>query len=213
MTNLVEFQASPTARAEAGTLTRIHVNSIFDVGDAGLRRFRTDNMTESLIERHYNFLSMAVSSDSDNTQAPRYLKYFANGDNIDSTFMTKILPSNNSSYYLPDEILAGYDQISIQLDILTSMPQGESSVEVAAVESAKIIVRQLKFFGYPPPELAVHGNDAVVMLWSLDDTTFAMTITDGELGYVVRRKRKALKMRDSIQINAYTLSQLSDPRG
>jgi hypothetical protein len=81
----------------------------------------------------------------------------------------------------------------------------ETVVEKGAVQSALKVVEGLRSFRFAAPVVSWHGGDAIVLLWTLADSTYAMTITDGELGYVVRRNRKAVQMRDSIAIETLRL--------
>jgi hypothetical protein len=46
------------------------------------------------------------------------------------------------------------------------------------------------------------------MLWSAEDTTFAITVTDDEWGYVARRAGKQLRIADSIKLDRLALPDL-----
>jgi len=86
---------------------------------------------------------------------------------------------------------------------------GDTTFEIGAAETARKLLHELQAAKLPPPEITWHGGDAVVMLWALKHTTYAITVTDGEFGYVVRRDRKAIKMVDSIAIGQFNVAQLS----
>lgn len=105
------------------------------------------------------------------------------------------------------EVREHYDRISRQIASLVS-DEADAIVEAGAVNSALNVLRQLRQNSYAPPEISWHSGDAVVMLWKLGDTTYAMTITDGELGYVVRRNRKSIRMDDSISLTSFRLEDL-----
>ncbi len=114
-------------------------------------------------------------------------------------------PTENSSDNLLSSVGKYYDRVEQQLNRLSESVDQSPTVEKGAVDSALSVVEQLKKYQIAPPELSWHGGDAIVMLWSLGDTTFAITVTDGELGYVVRRNRKAVKMVDSIALDTFRL--------
>ena len=101
-----------------------------------------------------------------------------------------------------------YEKIEGQLQKLSETDDEEEAVEKGAVNSALALVDQLKQHNLAPPALSWHGGDAVVMLWALGDTTYAITVTDGEVGYVVRRNRKAIRMADSIKLGTFKLADL-----
>jgi hypothetical protein len=101
-----------------------------------------------------------------------------------------------------------YEKIESQLLSLATDADEVQAVEKGAAETALKVVNALKYHKIAPPELSWHGGDAVVMLWALGDTTYAITVTEGELGYVVRRNRKAVKITDSISVDAFRLGDL-----
>lgn len=113
--------------------------------------------------------------------------------------------SGNSAAAMPAVALESYREMEEELSELLD---SESVEEGGAARSALVVVDHLKRRLMAPPELAWQGDDAVVMLWALGTSTFALTITDGELGYVVRKNRKAIKMRDSIKLDAFRLEDL-----
>ncbi|MEG3169926.1 hypothetical protein U1737_17175 [Sphingomonas sp. LB3N6] len=85
---------------------------------------------------------------------------------------------------------------------------GDALVESGALDTATEILGQLKTLDYAPPELSWHGGDAVVMLWAAEDATFAITVTDDEWGYVLRRGGKQLRIADSIKLTRLALQDL-----
>jgi hypothetical protein len=102
-----------------------------------------------------------------------------------------------------------YDAIEHHLnDILTCQADEYAQVEAGAVKTALIVLGELRHRHFAPPEVTSHGSDAVVMLWALGDTTYAITATDGEVGYVVRKNRKRFKVVHSIQIDKFKALEL-----
>jgi hypothetical protein len=85
---------------------------------------------------------------------------------------------------------------------------GDELVESGALDTASDILNQLRTLDYAPPELSWHGGDAVVMLWAAEDTTFAITVTDDEWGYVLRRSGQQLRIADSLKFNRLALQDL-----
>lgn len=102
-----------------------------------------------------------------------------------------------------------YGQIESKLKELSEGPAKEGEFEAGAIDTARVLLRELQAADLPAPELSWHGGDAVVMLWALMHTTYAITITDGEIGYVVRQDKKTVKLRDSISIDNFQVSQLT----
>jgi hypothetical protein len=116
--------------------------------------------------------------------------------------------SVNSSGNLLGSVSEYYEKIEGQLQKLNETDDEDEAVEKGAISSALALVDQLKQHNLAPPALSWHGGDAVVMLWALGDTTYAITVTEGEVGYVVRRNRKAIRMADSIKLGAFKLADL-----
>lgn len=100
-----------------------------------------------------------------------------------------------------------YSQIEDQLEALRSSDD-ELKIEQGAIDTALTVLRLLKSNDIIPPLVAPQGDDAVVMLWSIRNATYAITITDGELGYIVRQQRRELKKKDSIKIDKFSLPAL-----
>lgn len=117
-------------------------------------------------------------------------------------------PPANSSKSLSASVSEYYAKIENQLSRLSKPDEVDDGVEEGAVSSAIAVVEQLKQSNLAPPALSWHGGDAVVMLWALGDITYAITVTEGEVGYVVRQNKKAIRMADSIQLKAFRLSDL-----
>lgn len=109
--------------------------------------------------------------------------------------------SENSSSGVSAGALERYAHLEEQLLQLAHEPDSDGVAE-GAVQSARSVSKALLSFGYPPPELTWHGGDAVVMLWAVGDTTYAITITEGEMGYVVRRDRRTIKSDDSLPVES-----------
>jgi len=82
---------------------------------------------------------------------------------------------------------------------------GDQLMEDAAIDTAEAILGNLKRANYAPPEVSWHGGDAVVMLWTAADMTFAITVTDGEWGYVARKAGKQIREDDSLKVERFML--------
>lgn len=120
-------------------------------------------------------------------------------------FVVEPAPSNSSSRLSVATAAAEYyDGLEGQLADLEHAAQlPDAPVERGAVNSAMTLVKELRRLDYAPPELTWHGGDSIVMLWAFGSTTCAITVTDGEVGYVIRRDRKRLRMRDSIKLEDF----------
>jgi hypothetical protein len=106
----------------------------------------------------------------------------------------------SSSSSMPAKALEHYQSIQAKLSDLALPGADREIAEVQAAKSALVVVEQLKRQLMAPPEVASHGGDAIVMLWAIANRTFAITVTEGELGYVVRENRKTIKLGDAISI-------------
>jgi hypothetical protein len=116
---------------------------------------------------------------------------------------------SSSSVNLTAEARRYYQNVEERLEELGTPTSGQPElIEKGAVTTALAVVRHLKERELAPPELSWHGGDAVVMLWALGSTTYAITVTDGELGYVVRQNKKSIRMADSISIDSFKLEDL-----
>lgn len=165
----------------------------------------SDNLTdvEDLITSDYRLHKRMLSSAASAARAyePRCYLRLAYADRM-------IAPSSSSSmHYIAD---AFYQRAQHQLSALHNETDedGDPVVEEGALQTASHLLRQLQRFDYAPPELSWHGGDAVVMLWAAGETTFALTVTDGEWGYVVQRGREQLRLADSISVDRLALEDL-----
>tara|TARA_R110000824_G_scaffold19504_2_gene75408 strand:+ start:8130 stop:8651 length:522 start_codon:yes stop_codon:yes gene_type:complete len=115
---------------------------------------------------------------------------------------------NSSENALSSAAKEYYDSISSELNLLNDKDQGQEVIEEGAINTALSLIESLKNAEYSPPKVTWHGGDAVVMLWAVGDTTYAITVTDNELGYVVRRNRKSIRSNDSIVADKFKLEDL-----
>ncbi|MGQ2940284.1 MULTISPECIES: hypothetical protein [Sphingomonadaceae] len=127
---------------------------------------------------------------------------------LDNKFSDDLSPSLNSSSSIISMASEFYCRIETQLESMLQASPDDIEVEHGAISTAITLVDQLKQFNIAPPALSWHGGDAVVMLWALGSTTYAITVTEGEIGYVVRRDRKAVRMEHSIQLESFKLADL-----
>lgn len=122
-------------------------------------------------------------------------------------FVVEPAPSSSSSRQpIASAAAEYYDSLEgqlVELEQATELP--DAPIEKGAITSAMSLVKELRRLHYAPPELTWHGGDTVVMLWAFGSTTCAITVTDGEVGYVIRRDRKRLRMRDSIKLEDFKI--------
>lgn len=100
-----------------------------------------------------------------------------------------------------------YEQLALQLEELRVV--GDDIVEQGAVETASAVLRQFSKTSLAPPEISWMGSEAIVMLWMLGSTKYALTITDGEVGYVVRADGKTLRRNHGIALEKLDTLRLS----
>lgn len=97
-----------------------------------------------------------------------------------------------------------YAEIESRLNALASADD-EENVERGAVETAISVLSQIQEAHIPPPKITTQDNEAIIMLWAEGMKRCAITITDGEVGYVVRDNRQLLSAKDSISIHHFQL--------
>jgi hypothetical protein len=101
-----------------------------------------------------------------------------------------------------------YEKLAHQLHALRSDDSSDELIEAGAVETAANVIEQLSRREMAPPELSWIGSEAIIMLWILGETKYALTVTDGEVGYVVRVKGKTLRTNHSIPIDALDILKI-----
>ena len=105
-------------------------------------------------------------------------------------------------------VVEGYRRVEERIAALASIEQEEGGVEKAATDTAVQVVGYLRQKNVAPPEVTSSGDDAVVMIWKMGEMTYAISVTDGELGFVVRQSRKTLKLVDSIRVSSFLLADM-----
>ena len=115
------------------------------------------------------------------------------------------MASENSTNAAPIAPAGFYREIESHLLELQKDDGSHQPVEAGAIDTAVLVLKELERNDFAPPMITAQGSEAVVMLWSLGGTTYAITITDGELGYVVRRNKKRIKLVDSIKVETFKL--------
>ena len=116
------------------------------------------------------------------------------------------ITGNSSDAQIGVAAEAYYQAVHQQLADMTDTSKfPEAPVERGAIDTALEVLNDLHNHQLAPPEVTWQGGDAVVMLWQLGSTTYAITVTDGEVGYVVRRDRKRLLIADSINVKEFNL--------
>ena len=101
-----------------------------------------------------------------------------------------------------------YNQITDQLSSFEQEAIDEGTLDRGAIATATQIVEVLRKQEIAPPELAWVGDEAIAMLWVLESTRYALTVTDKEFGYVVRRDRQTVKRRSNLKVEAFSITHL-----
>ena len=108
--------------------------------------------------------------------------------------------SFNPAYY------ERYTDIKQELShLISAAAEGNPIIEIGAIDTAQIVLNYLMDNHFPPPQVTSMGADAIVMLWTSSDATAAVTITDGELGHIIRRARKTIKRKSNIKPGEFDL--------
>ncbi|MGY4281490.1 hypothetical protein ACVWXO_000710 [Bradyrhizobium sp. LM2.7] len=105
-----------------------------------------------------------------------------------------------------------YAEIEAQLETMRAA-KDDAPFEEGAIDTALGVLHEIQKHDLIPPLVTAQGDDAVVMLWSIRNATYAITITDGELGYIVRQHRRQLKKQDSIKVEKFSLPALTSHGG
>jgi hypothetical protein len=117
--------------------------------------------------------------------------------------------SGSSDQRVAVSAAAYYEDIDKKLDALAARAgDPDAPVEIGAVETSRQIINQIRRTELAPPAISWIGGEAVVMLWEFNSIAWAITVTEGEVGYVIRRDRKLSKMRDSIRVQDFKLLEM-----
>jgi hypothetical protein len=154
------------------------------------------SIVKSDYRTHKSMLTNSVT-DSDKLSLSCYVRFSS----------THVVISPNSATSLAALADAYYARAAGQISQLRDATDdfGDQVMEVAAIDTAEAILGNLKRANYAPPEISWHGGDAVVMLWTALDMTYAITVTDGEWGYVARRGGKQIRVDDSLKVERFAL--------
>lgn len=93
-----------------------------------------------------------------------------------------------------------YEQLNNQLAELRQL-ETEDGIESGAIQTASNVIRELIKSEIAPPELSWMGSEAIIMLWMLGRTKYALTVTDGEVGYVVRAEGKTVRRQHGLSVD------------
>lgn len=151
------------------------------------------------VKRHHNMLANTTTG----FQTARPILF------VKTRPATSRNPGNSGSNYGATSLAVRrrYEQLAHQLDDLES--REEDTIESGAVRTAAIVIDQLSKREIAPPELSWIGGEAIVMLWMLGSTKYALTVTDGEIGYVVRAEGKTLRRSHGIPAENLDVLQLT----
>lgn len=188
------FETDVLTLANSGALAGTWLSNSDDATPVDHEVFRAD------ILLHREMLAAAESSQISSWSPVRY--YRIHRSLVDQASGSQAYPAS-SARSMPASFETNYSAIQRQLCDLAE--NEESPVERGAVCLAQRVVENLRHHQLAPPEISWHGGDAVVMLWVLGDTTYALTVTDGELGYVVRRNHRSLKLVDGLTLDTLRL--------
>lgn len=100
-----------------------------------------------------------------------------------------------------------YGELSSYLRDMEKLP--DPPVEQGSINTATAVLDHLSKRDIAPPELSWVGSEAIVMLWALGDTKYALTVTDGELGYVVRARGETLRKDHDISLTNFDIRHLA----
>ena len=119
-----------------------------------------------------------------------------NGFRIHGTWTSASLDENS---YLTAEAVDRYRALFGKLELLKNDP--EEGLEAGAVDTGRRVLTMMLLAKWSPPQLSWHGGDAVVFFWTVGDAAHAVTVVDGELGYLEQRGNIIVRSRDSVPID------------
>ncbi|WP_156963691.1 hypothetical protein [Muricoccus aerilatus] len=197
-TNTLTFSGNSAASTEASAPFEGDVQLPSRIKLAGAERAAS---IVSNMQTHRIMLLRSASAEL----TPRPLLYIGMNSSQPSSLPTVAL--RNSSGSLSSTTLDYYSRVDEQLISLASTDEDEP-IEQGAIDTARSLLADAKQLQLAPPELSWHGGDAVVMIWSLQDTTCALTVTDGHVGFVVRRDRKTIRKSNSLALHSFKLLEM-----
>lgn len=106
-----------------------------------------------------------------------------------------------------DAVRKRYGELSSYLKGLEGLPSED--LDSGSISTAVAVLDHLSNRQIAPPELSWVGAEAIVMLWALGQTKYALTVTEGELGYVVRANGKTLRKDHDIALTDFDVRQLT----
>lgn len=197
----VELISPPLVWVSSSAVGAPRINQHFGLGnasrwsDSSWKRFSSDHQTHKMLIN---------SLDSSEKNIPLLYCRFETADTG-----TALSSSNASATARNDAI---YGEIENQLESMRAA-KDDVPFEEGAIDTALNVLQEIKKYDLIPPLVTAQGDDAVVMLWSIRNATYAITITDGELGYIVRQYRKQLKKEDSIKVEKFSIPLLASHGG
>ena len=87
--------------------------------------------------------------------------------------------------------------------------ESERGIDDGTIATARNVLKELATHDFAPPAISRLGFEAVVMLWVHGKTRYALTVTDGEIGFVVREPGKTLKRDHSLELSSIDLLRLT----
>jgi hypothetical protein len=148
-------------------------------------------------QKHWNMLS-SVTPDARDAEPLLFIKTRPHARHTASSSLGR----GNEAFRLK------YQKLASQLKALEANEAGEVTIEPGAVRTAAAVISEMSKYDLAPPELSWMGDEAIIMLWMLGETKYALTVTDGELGYVVRAKGKTLRTDHSIPLGNIDILRL-----
>lgn len=158
------------------------------------RSVETSDPHNQLDTREHADLENSVTTPASDVAKLYPLFTYSSGSNT----CRHIKPSDSSSSGLGLVALQEYSRLFEKLSDFGEKGSSFQVVEQGAVETAERLLHELIEFNRCPPMLSWHGGDAIVFIWTLGQKTEAVTVTDEEIGYVVRENKKNIKLLDSI---------------
>lgn len=159
--------------------------------------FQTTSQSTAAETRPHGAWRLAGGAACPKDQEPR--RILRNADSCsDALFRMhdEVADSIDVAPYLDEASINRYRDLFQTLDKLEVGEDPEEQVEKGAVLSAKRLVSAFLIGKWPAPTMAWHGGDAVVLYWTVGDTTFLFTVTDGEVSYSERRGRSIARRSD-----------------